>query len=100
MKTFFKTLSAALLVFALVFSVSLAKDNVKVDIKTSAYSWMCKNKIESNINKMDGVNDCELDLSTKTLTVKYDESKVTTDKIVKKIEDLGYDAEIKHKKEN
>ena len=96
MKNVVKLFSSALLVFALVFSVSMAKDNNKVEIKTSAYSWMCKNKIETNINKMVGVQDCELDLATKTITIKYDDSKVKTDAIKEKIEDLGYDAVIKH----
>jgi copper chaperone CopZ len=95
MKAFFNVLFAAMIVFALVFTSSLANDKEEIKIKTSAYSWMCKNKIESKINKMEGVDDCELDLATKTITVIYDSNKISLDKIVSEIEDIGYDAEIK-----
>jgi len=95
MKNVVKLFSTALIAFTLIFGATYAADNAKVDIKTSAYSWMCKNKIETNINKLDGIQDCELDLATKTLTVKYDDTKVNTSKITEVIEDLGYDAEIK-----
>jgi copper chaperone len=95
MKNVVKLLSAALVAFTLIFSASFAAENNKAEFKTSAYSWMCKNKIESSINKIDGIKDCELDLATKTLTVEYDDTKVNTDKIKEVIEDLGYDAKIK-----
>ena len=100
MKAFIKTMVAAMLVFSLAFSISFAKEKEELKIKTSAYSWMCKNKIETKLNKMDGVDDCELDLATKTLTIKFDIAKITQDNIVKEIEDLGYDAEIKPVKDN
>ncbi len=95
MKNAVKLFAAALVAFTLIFGTSFAAENNKAEIKTSAYSWMCKNKIETNINKLNGIQDCELDLATKTLTVKYDDAKVNTDKIKQVIEDLGYDAQIK-----
>jgi copper chaperone CopZ len=95
MKNAVKFISAAMLAFALVFSVSFAGEKGKTEIKTSAYSWMCKNNIETSISKLDGVEDCELDLTTRTLTVKYDTSKLNKVRIKTTIEDLGYDAEIK-----
>jgi len=95
MKIFVNTLLASMLLFALVISVSYANEKEEIKIKTSAYSWMCKNKIETKINKMDGVEDCELDLATKTLTIEYDNTKQTEEIFVSVIEDLGYDAEIK-----
>ncbi len=95
MKNALKLFSAAMLAFALMFSVSFAAEKGKAEIKTSAYSWMCKNKIESTINKMEGVKDCELDLAKKTLTVEFDDTKVNTDLLIKAVEELGYDAEIK-----
>lgn len=92
-------LFALMLLTAFVPNVSYAENSEEIKIKTSAYSWMCKNKIESKINKMDGVNDCELDLSNKTLTVKFDSSKISDIDIINQVEDLGYDAELKPIKE-
>ena len=88
-------LFAVMLLSAFVFNVSYAEKSEEIKIKTSAYSWMCKNKIETKVNKMDGVNDCELDLSNKTLTIKFDSSKISEKDIINQIEDLGYDAELK-----
>jgi len=100
MKALIRTLVAVMLVFSLTLSISFAKEKKELKIKTSAYSWMCKNKIETKLNKMDGIDDCELDLATKTLTIKFDEAKITQDKIVTEIKDLGYEAIIKPVKEN
>lgn len=95
MKNATRLFTVAMLAFALMFSISFAGGKEKKEIKTSAYSWMCKNKIENNINKLDGVTDAELDLDTKILIVEFDEVKIDTEKISKAIEDLGYDAEVK-----
>lgn len=95
MKNALKLFSAAMLALALMVSVSFAGEKGKTEIKTSAYSWMCKNKIESNVNKLDGVSDAELDLETKTLIVEFDDVKIDSKKITQVIEDLGYEAKVK-----
>jgi len=77
-------------------TVALAADQTEkeVKIKTSAFSWMCKNSIESSLKSLKGISDAELDLDNKVVTIKYKTNDVTTDKMVNTIKDLGYDASI------
>ncbi len=93
----YKILVTAVLIIA-IFAVNvhaIDKNNCsEVEIKTSAYSWECKNIIESNVNSLLGVIESNLDLSSKILTVKIDNSKVTCESIVNTIKKLGYDAEV------
>ncbi|MYL66022.1 heavy metal translocating P-type ATPase [Bacillus hwajinpoensis] len=49
----------------------------------------CSTRIEKVLNKMDGV-DANVNLSMEKASVSYDEDKVKTEEIVKKIEKLGY----------
>jgi copper chaperone CopZ len=74
---------------------AIDKDNrSEIKIKTSAYSWECKNVIESNVNNLLGVIESNLDLASKVLTVKIDNSKISCDSIINTIKKLGYDAEV------
>lgn len=70
------------------------KQTKEVKIKTSAFSFMCQNKIESELKKTDGVEEAVLALDTKIITIKYVSEKITPEKLRQKIEDLGYVAEI------
>jgi len=66
---------------------------VVVDIKTSAKSELCKDKIEEALVYTSGVKDAVLNLDTKIVTVKYKTAKISKTKILKIITDLGYDAD-------
>lgn len=105
MKKVIGFLAVALIAIAFIAGVAEAneKKNIvlsnEISIKTSVFSWMCKNKIESNIQKLDGVMDCEVDLDSKTATVKLDPENITPAKIIQEIEDMGYDAILDNKKE-
>lgn len=92
-KIFLSSILAVLM--TVVFSNQIfAADTVKeAKIKTSAFSWMCKNKIESAVKDFDGVKSADLNLEEKVLTVKFDETKIDVEKISQKIKDLGYTAE-------
>ena len=71
----------------------------------------CANRIEKKLNKTNGVIQANVNLATETAKVKFLDSLITPDTIVKKIKETGYDAilkdetvdiskddEIKHKK--
>ena len=53
---------------------------------------MCKARIEKAA-KVDGVTKAEWDKTTKMMVVNFDPSKITSDKIQKKIAGIGHDTE-------
>lgn len=76
------------------FSMSFVKEETKeVVIKTSSECGSCKVRIEEKLNYTKGILFVNLDVSTKFLTVKYKESKITLEKIKEIISNLGYDAD-------
>lgn len=50
----------------------------------------CSNRVERGVKKMDGIVDANVNLTTETLTVNFDENKLNEQDIEKKINDLGY----------
>ena len=50
----------------------------------------CSNRVERGIKKMNGILDANVNLTTETLTVNFDESKLSSEDIEKKVESLGY----------
>lgn len=50
----------------------------------------CANRVERGIKKMEGMKDASVNFTTETLTVSFDENKVTSNEIEKKVEVLGY----------
>ncbi|WP_374044205.1 heavy metal translocating P-type ATPase [uncultured Clostridium sp.] len=50
----------------------------------------CANRVERGVKKMDGMKDANVNLTTEVLTVYFDENKVSSDDIEKKVEALGY----------
>jgi copper chaperone CopZ len=74
-----------------------AKENStlkEVQIKTSAFSFMCKNNIETTLKNTNGVDDSYLSLDDQIVTIKYDPSSVKVEYLQKSIKDLGYDADL------
>lgn len=50
----------------------------------------CANRVERGIKKTEGMKDASVNFTTETLTVSFDENKVTSNEIEKKVEVLGY----------
>ena len=69
------------------------KTEAKVEIKTSSVCGMCKMTIEKGLKDEAGVNKAKLDLKTSVVTVFYDPSVTTPEKIRKAITLTGYDAD-------
>ena len=64
-----------------------------VKIKTTAQTELCKEKIEKTLAYEKGVKEVNLDLKTKIVSVKYDESKTSYEKLLTAISNIGYDAD-------
>lgn len=62
-------------------------------IKTSSECGMCKERIEEKLNYTKGIVYSTLDISTKQLTVRYKESKISLVEIKYILSELGYDAD-------
>lgn len=52
----------------------------------------CSSRIEKVLNKMDGIESASVNLTTEKATVSYDNNSVTTEDIIKRIQDIGFDA--------
>lgn len=53
----------------------------------------CKKSVEGALKQLDGVSSAEVNLETGQVDVTFDESKVNVDKMIKAIEEQGYDVE-------
>ena len=75
-------------------SAIFAQDNGKktVSFATSAMCEMCKEKIEKGLMKNKAIEKAELNLADKTVTVVYDDKKVSEEKIKAIVAKTGYDA--------
>jgi periplasmic mercuric ion binding protein len=99
MKTINKTVFAVFMLTALTFmfqntNAQTAKSGTKtIKIKTTAICDMCKDRITKGLSYDKGVKSTNLDIPTKTLTIVYDESKTTPEKIKVAITKVGYDAD-------
>lgn len=51
----------------------------------------CENAVKSAVGALDGVSTVAVDLKGKSVTVEYDNAKVTPEDIGQAIEDQGYD---------
>lgn len=54
----------------------------------------CSAAVERNVKKMEGVTFCEVNLLANNMHVEYDESKVTPEDMVARIEKIGYGASL------
>ena len=52
----------------------------------------CSARIEKNVNKTEGILEANVNLLTNSMTVKYDESLLSEEDIIKVVEDTGYGA--------
>ncbi|HEX3011970.1 MAG TPA: heavy metal translocating P-type ATPase, partial [Syntrophomonadaceae bacterium] len=70
-----------------------AEEN-KVELKISGMSCAaCSAKIEKSLNKIDGVGQAAVNLTTERANVEYDASRVKVSDMIKTIKALGYEAE-------
>jgi copper chaperone len=53
----------------------------------------CVNAVESNVGKLDGVEQVNVHLETGKVDVSFDDEKVTIEEIKETIDDQGYDVE-------
>lgn len=60
---------------------------------------ICKNTIEKNVSKMDGVRSCQVNLLDNDMLIEYDETKLSENTIKKVVDDLGYEMLLEKKKE-
>jgi copper ion binding protein len=97
-----KSLVWGFLVFSLLclFFISQTKalemvKNKTIKIKCTEMTCAgCKKKITQSINNLEGIKKVKVDLETKMITVTFDESKTSPDKIVGAIAEAGYESEI------
>ena len=81
------------LIIFLLISFRLSAQTDTLQIKTSAVCDQCKKTLENDISFVKGVKDVKLDVKSAILTVVYDASKVTPDKIRLAVTKSGYDAD-------
>lgn len=88
--------SFLVLLFVLLINInSNAQDDKKIlYIKTNVFSFMCKDKIETAVKDLKGVEEAYLSLDDKILEVKFNSDVLKESVIVQTIKDLGYEAEI------
>ncbi|MCG7339043.1 heavy metal translocating P-type ATPase [Staphylococcus sp. ACRSN] len=74
----------------------VATEHVELDIIGMTCA-ACSNRIEKVLNRMDGVNNASINLTTESGAIDYNPNSVTTNDLIKKIQNIGYDA---HTKQN
>lgn len=90
-----KTITLILLIL-LTAGATLANNSriEKIRVKTIATYGMhctgCEETIETEIKKLDGIKSVKADHVNKTVTVKYDDRKVTLDQVKQAIQNAGY----------
>ena len=72
---------------------SFASSENVVKIKTSAICKMCKKRIERDLSLTKGVEEAELNLDNKVVTVAFNSKKTNAAEIKKAITKIGYDAD-------
>lgn len=85
-------LTMALIVSSVAFSQKANKTET-ISIKTSSQCDMCKHTLEKAMAYEKGVKKSNLDVPTSVLTVEYNPSKTTPEKIKKAVTETGYDAD-------
>lgn len=55
----------------------------------------CSNRIEKVLNRTDGVEQANVNLTTENATINYNPEVTSIDELIKKIQNIGYDAKTK-----
>ena len=86
-----RTIQIAMMLAAVVlFSASLMADQIK--IKSNPHCGACKEKIEKGLSKVPGVENSNVDVDSKIVTVNYDAEKTNPEQLMKAVSDLGFTA--------
>lgn len=85
--------SITLSMLSLFAATVLTAQTSTVKIHTSAVCETCKETIEKDLSFEKGVKSSSLDVETKDLTVVYDSTKTTPEKIRLRVSKIGYDAD-------
>jgi P-type Cu+ transporter len=70
--------------------MSIKERTLKINGMTCA---SCVRAVERSVNKLGGVKNARVNLTTEKLTVSYDESDLSLDQIKNAIKDAGYSTE-------
>jgi P-type Cu+ transporter len=74
--------------------------NEKMDLDVFGMTCAaCSTRIEKVLNKMDGMVSATVNLATESASVEFNSAVLSVDKIIAKIQDLGYDAKEKVQRE-
>ncbi|MBS8264544.1 Cu(2+)-exporting ATPase [Mesobacillus boroniphilus] len=74
--------------------------NEKMDLDVFGMTCAaCSTRIEKVLNKMDGMVSATVNLATESASVEFNSAVLSADKIISKIQDLGYDAKEKVQRE-
>lgn len=70
--------------------------NDKVDLEVTGMTCAaCSNRIEKVLNRTDGVDEANVNLTTENATIIYNLNSTSVETLIKKIQKLGYDAQLK-----
>lgn len=60
----------------------------------------CQAHVDHAVNKLEGVINCNVNLLTNSMEVEYDEKKIDVEDIIKAVQKVGYDANVKQVSKN
>ncbi|MCA1009138.1 heavy metal translocating P-type ATPase [Halobacillus halophilus] len=69
-------------------------DKVELDIHGMTCA-ACSTRIQKGLSRMNGIEEASVNLTTEAGVIEYQPGLVSTDQIIEKVKDLGYDAVIK-----
>lgn len=70
--------------------------NEKIDLDVTGMTCAaCSNRIEKVLNRTDGVEEANVNLTTENATIVYNPNATSVDTLIQKIQKLGYDAQPK-----
>lgn len=64
---------------------------------TGMHCSSCSSHVQKSVSALDGMHSCSVNLLQESMLVDYDETKVSNDKIIKVIQDGGFDASVVNK---
>ncbi len=88
-----KKITAVLILFISVFSISVSAQTAEVKIKTSAQCDECKERIEKALAFEKGIKSATVNTQDQIATVVYYDKRTTPEKIRVAIANIGYDAD-------
>lgn len=94
MKRILFLILSALLIAGVAGNAAPAKKKTEtVTYTVSMHCQNCVNKLNDKLSFLNGVKDLKVSLKDKSVTIKYDPSKIDETEFVKQIKQLGYTAE-------